>query len=52
MGRIAEVLIGLITVIGWVVAVGFWQTLLAVLVWPYSWYLAVEYFMRMLGWVA
>jgi hypothetical protein len=43
--------IGLLTILwicGLVVAKGFWQTLIAFVLFPYSWYLAVQYFMELI----
>jgi uncharacterized membrane protein YqaE (UPF0057 family) len=51
MIRFSDVLLILLSIVGWVIAKGFWQTLIAVIIPPYAWYLAIEYFLRTLEWV-
>jgi hypothetical protein len=41
----------LIWLSGIVVATGFWSTTFTIVIPPYAWYLSVEHFMRLLGWL-
>lgn len=51
MNRLIEFIAVLLTVAGWVLAEGFWQTVLAVLVPPYAWYIVVDFWLGAIGWV-
>lgn len=46
-------LVGLISLLlyihGWILAQGFWETLFAIVVFPYSYYLVLEHYLRMAG---
>ena len=51
MKSLAQLILILTWVAGVVIAKGFWSTLIAVLVFPYAWYLVIEKFLIIQGWL-
>jgi hypothetical protein len=49
MRDIIGIISGLMWVTGWVLSSGFWQTFFAVVFFPYSWYIVVEFAMKYWG---
>jgi hypothetical protein len=51
MNSIGSAFLVVLWIAGVVVAKGFWSTLFSIFVFPWGWYLAVEHFMALAGWL-
>jgi uncharacterized membrane protein len=51
VSSIGSTFLALVYIAGLVISKGFWNTLIAAIVFPYSWYIAVEHFLKLLGWM-